>query len=269
MEKEIIDNLGTCLRSNVPVALVTIIENSGSSPGKTGAMMIVWGESESCGTVGGGNLEFRAMSEARKCLAAGVNREVRLNLDEKSELEASFGGIARMFIRVFNRGSRLIVVGGGHVGLELYNMALHQGFSVTVIDDRAEIADRERFPEAEVFFSEDMAKTMADYPITKDCYITIATRAHETDGQVLEAVIKSDAGYIGMIGSSQKIKEIFQLLLKQGVSREAINRVFAPMGLNIATVKPKEIALSIFSEILLVKNGGSAEHMRGVKNISY
>ncbi len=114
-----------------------------------------------------------------------------------------------------------------------------------------------------------MAKTMADYPITKDCYITIATRAHETDGQVLEAVIKSDAGYIGMIGSSQKIKEIFQLLLKQGVSREAINRVFAPMGLNIATVKPKEIALSIFSEILLVKNGGSAEHMRGVKNISY
>jgi xanthine dehydrogenase accessory factor len=64
-------------------------------------------------------------------------------------------------------------------------------------------------------------------------------------------------------------KEIFQYLLEQGVAREAINQVFAPMGLNIATVKPKEIALSILSEILLVKNGGSTEHMREVKNISY
>jgi len=258
-----------CLRSNIPAALVTIIENSGSSAGKTGAMMVVWGESESCGTVGGGNLEFRAVAEARKCLAAGINREVRFTFDEKSEAAISCGGTARLFIRIFNAGPRLIIVGGGHMGLELYQLGLYQGFSTTVIDDREAFADPDRFPQAEVLFSEDMAKTVADYPITKECYITIATRAHEIDGEVLEAAIGSKAGYVGMIGSSSKIKEIFQHLLKQGVSREAIDQVFAPMGLNIATVKPKEIALSILSEILLVKNGGSTEHMRGVKNIGY
>ena len=269
MEKEVIDSLAACLRSDIPAALVTITGTNGSSAGKTGDMMVVWSGSESRGTVGGGDLEFRAMSEAKKCLAAGVSREVSFALDEKSESEISCGGMTRMFIRVFNAGPRLIIVGGGHVGLELYHLGLHQGFSITVIDDRKEIADPDRFPEADILFSEDIAKTLAGYPITKEYCITIATRAHETDGQALEAVVGSDAGYVGMIGSSSKIKEVFKYLVEQGVSRAAIDRVYAPMGLNIATVKPKEIALSIFSEILLVKNSGSAEHMRAVKNISY
>ena len=269
MGREVIDNLRTCLFENIPVALVTVIENSGSSRGMTGAMMVIWGASESCGTVGGGNLEFWAVGEANKCLAAGLSREVSFVPDTEAERGTSCGGTTRLFIRVFHTGPRLIIVGGGHVGLELYHLALHQGFSVVVIDDREAIIDNGRFPEAERLLADDIGTALADYPITRECYITIATRAHATDEQALEAVIESDAGYIGMIGSSSKIKEIYQHLLARGVVREKLDAVYAPMGLNIATVKPKEIALSILSEIFLVKNGGSAKHMKTVKNIKY
>jgi len=267
--REVIDNLRTCLFENIPVALVTVIENSGSSRGMTGAMMVIWGASESCGTVGGGNLEFWAVGEANKCLAAGLSREVSFVPDTEAERGTSCGGTTRLFIRVFHTGPRLIIVGGGHVGLELYHLALLQGFSVVVIDDREDFIDHSRFPEAETLLADDFDKVLTDYLITKDCYITIATRTHETDEQALEAVIGSEAGYIGMIGSSRKIKEIYRHLLDRGVLREKLDAVYAPMGLNIAKVKPKEIALSIMGEILLVKNGGSTEHMRTVKNISY
>ena len=269
VEKEVIDNLGECLRANIPVALVTVIDNGGSSRGQRGAMMAIWGESESCGSVGGGNLEFWAVGEANKCLAAGLSREVSFVPDPEDERGTSCGGTTRLFIRVFHTGSRLIIVGGGHVGLELYHLALHQGFSVAVMDDREDIIENGRFPEAERLLADDFGRVLADYPITRECFITIATRAHATDEQALEAVIESDAGYIGMLGSSSKIKEIYQHLLARGVAREKLDAVYAPMGLNIATVKPKEIALSILSEIFLVKNGGSAEHMRTVKNIRY
>ncbi len=269
MEKEIIDNLGECLRANIPVALVTVIDYGGSSRGQIGDMMDVWGESESCGSVGGGSLEFWAMAEARKCLAAGLSREVSFIPDSEGEIVSSCGGTTRLFVRVFHMGPRLIIVGGGHVGLELYHLALLQGFSVVVIDDREDILDNDRFPEAETVLADDFGKVLTDYPITRDCYITIATRTHETDEQALEAVIGSEAGYIGMIGSSRKIKEIYHHLLERGVAREKLEAVYAPMGLNIATVKPKEIALSIMGEILLVKNNGSTEHMRTVKNIRY
>ncbi len=269
MEKEVIDNLGKCLRADIPVALVTVIDNGDSCRGQSGAMMVIWGESESYGSVGGGSLEFWAMAEARQCLAAGLSREVSFIPETEGELVSSCGGTTRLFIRVFYSGPRLIIVGSGHVGLELYHLALLQGFSVVVIDDREDFIDHSRFPEAETLLADDFDKVLTDYLITKDCYITIATRTHETDEQALEAVIGSEAGYIGMIGSSRKIKEIYRHLLDRGVLREKLDAVYAPMGLNIAKVKPKEIALSIMGEILLVKNGGSTEHMRTVKNISY
>jgi len=269
VETEVIDRLRKCLQSETPVALMTIIEHGNSSPGKIGAMMVVWGESESCGTVGGGNFEFWAIAEAKKCLAAGVSREVSFSPEIKDKAVMSCGGETRLFIRVFYGGPRLIIVGGGHVGLELYHIALNQGFKVTVIDDREEIVDHSRFPDADTLLAADIAEGLFAYPITDRCFITIATRTHETDERALSAAVRSDAAYIGVIGSSRKIKEIFQHLLEQGVSREKLDGVYAPMGLNIATRKPKEIALSIMAEIFLVKNSGSAEHMRSVKNINF
>ncbi len=177
----------------------------------------------------------------------------------------SCGGTVRAFIRVFKAAPQLIIVGAGHIGLELYKIGLLQGFQIVVFDERPELASPERFPRQSCLWSMMYRQHCKEYQIHADCYVTIATSSHDTDRLALEAVLASDAAYIGMIGSSNKIRKIFHYLLAQGISQKRIENVFAPMGLNIASIRPEEIALAVMSEILLVKNNGSPEHMRAVK----
>lgn len=268
MEGKVVETLAECLSAGKPVALVTVVANTGSSPGKAGAMMTVQADKTSTGTVGGGSLEHQAALEAVDCLITGKSKEVRYALDLDGDLGMNCGGELRLFIKVFLPEPRLVVVGAGHIGFELYQLGLHQGFRVVVIDDRAEILTKEKFPEAERIVNENLARALGKYTLDSHCFVTIATRSHEADRLVLEAVVKtSEVPYVGMIGSRKKIKNTYRYLLEQGISRERVADIYAPMGLDIASVKPKEIAMSIMSEILLVKNSGSLQHMRTVKEI--
>ncbi len=269
MDNKIVALLNQCTEHNEPVALVTVIANTGSSPGKAGAMMTVRNDRSICGTIGGGNLEYQAIDAAISCLASDENKEIRYTLNPGGDLGMTCGGELRIFIRVFTPQPHLIIVGGGHIGLELYQLALHQGFQITVIDERDEILSSRRFPAANRIVTDNIATTLKEMPISKSSYITIASKSHATDREALEAVVNTDAAYIGMIGSRNKIRITLKHLLESGVSRENVEAVYAPMGLNIASILPKEIAVSIISEILLVKNGGSPQHMRAVKNINF
>lgn len=268
MDVKVVERLAECLGTSEPVALVTVIANTGSSPGKAGAMMTVQADKRIIGTVGGGNLEHQAALEAVSCLVTGKSKEVSYTLEAGSDLGMNCGGELRIFIKVFLPEARLVVVGAGHIGSELYQLGVHQGFRVVVIDDRADMLTQEKFPKAERIVKEDLGGALTEYNLDKHCFVAIATRSHEADRLVLEAVVKSsDVSYMGMIGSRKKIINTYKYLLGQGVSREKVAAIYAPMGLNIASVKPKEIALSIMSEILLVKNNGSLEHMRTVKSV--
>lgn len=268
MENIVVQTLANKVAEGEAVALISVISNSGSSPAKCGAVMLVNADGPICGTVGGGNLEHMAIAEAGQCLAVGESRSVEYTLSEESELKMSCGGTVCLFIKVFSAQPRLIIVGGGHVGFELYTLGLLQGYRVEIIDDRESVATKERFPEAAKIICGDPAEILTEYKIDAACYLAIATHSHTLDRLALAAVADSNAGYIGMIGSSQKIKKTLSYLTDQGVSRETISRLYTPMGLNVATIAPKEIAVSILAEILLVKNNGSPEHMRTVKGIS-
>ena len=266
-EVKVINALSECLRTDKPVALVSVIAATGSAPGKPGALMVVQGNGRTIGTVGGGNLEYKMTIEAVQCIGLGKSKEVSYDLQSNTELGMSCGGSVRAFIKVFKAAPQLIIIGAGHIGLELYRIGHLQGFQTIVLDERPELASKERFPEAKLIVTDDLPARLKKYEFHLDCYVTIATSSHETDRLALEAVIASNAAYIGMIGSSNKIRKIFEYLLARGVSRQRIENVFAPMGLNIASIQPGEIALSIIGEILLVKNHGSPEHMRTVKKI--
>jgi xanthine dehydrogenase accessory factor len=267
MEKKLIFELARCLENNEHAALVTVTDSNGSSPAKTGAMMLVRGDGSTVGTVGGGSLEHTTIEESLDCLKKVTNRELNYTLSQDSVLAMSCGGEVRLFVKVFQPDINLLVVGGGHIGFELYVLAKLQGFHVVVFDDRKDFVTKERFPEAELVISDDIPAALEKYALSENCYIAIATSTHETDKLCLAAVANSPAPYIGMIGSTRKIKGTLQYLQEVGVTKEKIDKLFTPMGLNIATIKPKEIAVSILSEILLVKNSGSAEHMRKVKRI--
>lgn len=269
MEQKIVEILAKKVVAGESVALVSVISNSGSSPAKCGAIMLVDTLGAVCGTVGGGSLELKAIARAQECIQRGQSGDLDYTLTEGGGLGMACGGKVHLFIKVFSARPRLIIVGGGHVGIELYKLGLLQDYKIEVFDDRESVATEERFPKAARVVCGDPVAELTGYPLDSTCFVTIATHSHELDMLVLAAVAESGAGYVGMIGSSRKVKKTLELLMERGIRRETIEKLYTPMGLNVATIQPKEIAVSIMSEILLVKNNGSPEHMKALKNITF
>ncbi|GAI66304.1 unnamed protein product, partial [marine sediment metagenome] len=130
-------------------------------------------------------------------------------------------------------------------------------FKIVVIDDRPEYANAQRFPEAELTLAEDFAKAFQKLKVHKSSYIVIVTHGHKSDENVLEGALATEAKYIGMIGSKTKNQTIFSHLLSKGISQKRLDRVHAPIGLNIYALTPEEIAISILAEIIKVRRAPS------------
>ena len=159
--------------------------------------------------------------------------------------------MADVYIDVVASNPTLVVVGAGHVAMPVAEIGHLCGFRVVVLDDRPEMASEERFPHAAERIAGDIAKTLHTLTITPNTYIVIITRGHAYDEAALRAVINSPAAYVGMIGSRRKVRTTFDRLLADGIPEKQIQRVHAPIGLNIGAQTPAEIAVSILAEIVM------------------
>lgn len=264
MEHIILERLAAEVKANRKAALVTLIEEQGSSPGKQGNMMAVLEDGSTIGTIGGGTLENRAYEEAKACMEEGINKTLHYKLNDSGDLHMKCGGTASVFIRAFVPKSRLLIAGGGHIALELSRLAKIAGFHVVIFEDREEYAGRDRFPECEVILG-DIGESLRNYPIASDCHVVIVTRGHECDGAALRAVLGSSAAYVGMIGSKNKVRFMMDKLVSEGIDPKELDRVYAPIGLKLGGNTPSEIAVSILAEIMLVKNNGELKHMKDAR----
>jgi xanthine dehydrogenase accessory factor len=163
---------------------------------------------------------------------------------------------------------RLVIAGGGHIGLALARVMLPLGFKVSVVDDRLEFANAERFPPPVEPVIGDMAETLRGWPIDANTYVTIVTRGHMYDEHALAAVLNSSAKYVGMIGSRRKIDVVFGKLREKGATQEQLQRVHAPIGLPIRGVTPEEIAISIAAELISVRRADHRSTLEGPFPIS-
>ena len=145
------------------------------------------------------------------------------------------------------------IFGGGHVSEQLAPLAKKVHFKVVVIDDREMFANRERFPEADEVIVSEFEKCFDKLNIDVSSYIVIVTRGHLYDGFVLEQAVKSKARYIGMIGSKKKIRTLYQNLMQKGMTKETLDQVYAPIGIDINSETPEEIAVSIVAELIKVR----------------
>ena len=143
---------------------------------------------------------------------------------------------------------RIVVAGGGHVSLAIYRQAQLLDFDVIILEDRPHFAGKERFPGATVIEA-DMAASIASMTFGWHSFLVIATRGHKMDGDCVLAAVRTDAKFIGLLGSRRKKAMIDQMLRDQGVSEERIGAVRSPVGLNLGGRTPAEIALSVLAEI--------------------
>jgi xanthine dehydrogenase accessory factor len=231
------------------VALVTVVKASGDFAPALGSHALVWLDREPQGRLNLGSLEAQALADSVQVLAQ--RRPILLTYED---------GLVEIFVEVQRRPPTLVIVGAGHIAQPLARLGKLVDFDVTVIDDRPQFANIERFPQADQVIAAPFRPTLADWPIDSDTFIVLVTRGHSHDVDCLLEVLDSPARYIGMIGSKRRVRAVFELLQQeQGVPSEKLSRVYAPIGLDIGAESPAEIAVSIISEIINVYRGGRAQ----------
>jgi xanthine dehydrogenase accessory factor len=151
----------------------------------------------------------------------------------------------------------LIIFGGGHVSKSISRAAAMIGFRVTIVDDRKEYANQERFPEASQTLAVEFYDAFDHLTIKPSTYIVIVTRGHRSDEEILERALKTPAKYIGMIGSKRKVLTTYEHLVERGIPVDVLKRVHAPMGVEIGAVTTEEIGISVVAQLIHVRRGSS------------
>jgi len=340
---EIYKKAAQVLEKGGNIALITVISTTGSTPGKVGYKMLVWGKSgDTLGTIGGGLVEAEVVDKAVNMLPTPENRVIKIDFAGSEDNERGIcGGSIEFLIETFDekslplfkelstavdRGNKgllasvispnrlpnkiflqnaeklnslpnidltpeimesvkqqisqeqpakktlengveafiepicerpmVFIFGGGHLACHISQYAKSLNFRVTVCDDRAEFANKKRFPDADNTICDSFETVFDRVEINESSYIVIVTKGHKSDEVVLEKAVKTDAKYIGMIGSKRKTLTILKKLKERGIPEKTLARVYSPIGISIGAVTPQEIALSIVCELVKIRRLG-------------
>jgi xanthine dehydrogenase accessory factor len=273
MNEEVLPAAAAALERGEPAALVTIVRSAGSTPQRTGAKMLVFADGRTVGTIGGGCYENDALGKAREAIASGKPSLVKYDLNDDFVQESGLicGGQMEVYIDPIAPAPALYVIGAGHVGWNLARMASDVGFRIHVLDDREKFANAERFPFAETIEVDDIGAWLHQADLPPSAYVVVVTRGHTHDFEAIRALAARDLRYLGLIGSRAKVARIFDALEAEGMPLECLQRVHAPIGLDIGAITPAEIAVSILAELIAIRHGSdvtavSMQWQRGRKS---
>ncbi|HTX73264.1 MAG TPA: XdhC family protein [Rectinemataceae bacterium] len=322
-------------------AMVVVVDVQGSVPRHVGSKMAIFPDLTTRGTVGGGQLEARAIEEARRCISTASSAAIKVELTGAEALGATpvCGGVAelwieynadpapfglalheldagRMVVLVSERrggqprccfaldrtGSplvsvdagavraaaapavaaairdgratfdaaaglfydpvlppeRLLILGGGHVGLAVAQFAVNLDFRVSIADEREEFAASGRFPAGVETLHGNYVETIESYPFGPSTYALVVTPGHLKDLECVRAALGREYRYLGLIGSKRKVRMIMEQLITEGLDASRVEALYSPVGLDIGAETPEEIAVSILAEMIAVRRGSSA-----------
>jgi xanthine dehydrogenase accessory factor len=259
IEMDLFEEIVKMRRAGQRGALATIVHTNGSIPSYESSRMLVREDGSLLGTIGGGCVEAEVWAAAKEVMQKEAPRKMVFNLNNEATYDNGLicGGTVEVFVEPILPQPTLYLFGGGHVSMAVAKAASAVGFAVGVIDDREAFANRERFPMADHVFTtyEDAFEKLAP---DSSSYLVIVTRGHKEDMRVLAWAVRTEARYIGMIGSKRKVISVYKALEKEGYRAEELERVYAPMGLEIGALSPEEIAISIVAELIAIRR--NADH---------
>jgi xanthine dehydrogenase accessory factor len=240
-------------------ALATVAKVIGSAPREVGTKMVIFEDGRVVGTIGGGKFESLVIEEARKAMTNGKPILKTYPLHEASDKSfgAICGGEVTVFIEPQARPPLFCLIGAGHCAQALAKFASQCGFAVTVLDDRADLLGSPHFDSSIRCLSDPSAEVFVrSHKWSERDAVVLVSRNYHLDREALAAALeKGCMGYLGMIGSKKKVLTVFDELSKRGVSRKALARVRAPIGINIGADSPAEIAVSVLAEVIMVLRG--------------
>lgn len=245
-------------------ALATIIQTRGSIPRHAGSKMLIYEDGKIVGTVGGGAMEGLVIQAALNALKDGQTRIETYTLNNLEDGDPGIcGGTATIFIEPLMAAPQLLVIGGGHVGKALAELGKWAGFKVILCDDRPEFCNETYVAGLDAYIVCKPQEVAERISIHNQTYIAAVTRGLPIDLGLFPPLISTAAAYIGLIGSRRRWAITRKALQEQYQFTDTqLARIHAPIGLNIGAETPKEIALSILAEIIMIRRGGDGQSLK-------
>ena len=258
---DIYEEVARLRRLGQKCALATIVQVNGSIPSYESAKLLVREDGSMLGTIGGGCVEAEVWNVAREVMESERPRHMNFNLGQDAAYDNGLicGGQLNVFIEPVVPQPKAYIFGAGHISKSLSKVASLAGFSTAIVDNRDTFANRDRFPEADEIFAEEYEDVFPKLPIRDTSYLIIVTRGHRDDMRVLRWAVSTPAKYISMIGSKRKVIGVVKELEKEGIPRDAFERIFAPMGFDIGAITPEEIAISVVAEMVAVRRAPESD----------
>ncbi len=253
--------LADAAERNRPAALLTVVD-PGSGAAAVGARTVVDPAERDPAALKPVGLESFALEQVCERAAdshAGLLEVLETGLHHTTRIQPT--GAPRIFVDPISGAQRLIIVGAGHIAQPLATLGSMLGFHVTVIDDRHQFANRERFPSANEIIVKPFRAAIESLKLDKHCYLISVTRGHAYDEEAVEAALRQPCGFVGMIGSRRRVKTTLDRLVEAGIPRERTEDVHAPLGLDIGAETPGEIAVAIIAEIIRERRTGVRDAM--------
>lgn len=236
------------------VVLATVVETRRSVPRRAGAKMLVFADGSQVGTVGGGEMEARVIAAAVDALSDGRTRLLDYQLVEPATGDPGVcGGEVQIYLEPHMPAPTIFVVGCGHVGRAVADLAHWLGYRVVATDDREELATGEQMPNADAVVCGPIADALATEPVTADTHVVVVTRNVGLDLENLPHLLATPARSIGVMGSERRWDTTRKGLIEAGVEPQALERVQAPIGIELHAETPEEIAVSILAEIVQLR----------------
>ncbi|MCB0993412.1 MAG: XdhC family protein [Acidimicrobiales bacterium] len=259
MSREIYAELLAAMQARRPVVLATVTDSRRSVPRRPGSKMLVYSDGTTSGTIGGGEMEARVRAEAADALAEGRPRRISYGLIDPSAGDPGVcGGEVELYLEPHMPQSTVYVIGLGHVGKAVIELASWLGHRVVGWDDRAEIADGiDDSADGVDIVSGDLADAVARFPIDEQTRVVMVTRHTGIDVDLLPVLLASPAPYIGLMGSRRRWANTRGKLEAAGLSADQLDRVVSPIGVEIAAETPAEIAVSILAQVIGDERGNA------------
>ena len=260
--KVVYEALNDTQKSGESVSLATIISTQGSIPRHAGSKMLVRADGSIVGTVGGGTMEQLVIKEALAALSDGKTRFETYSLNSSDGAPGVCGGTAQIFIEPIGVIPTLLVIGVGHVGKAVAELGKWMGFRVIACDDRAELCNENELPGLDEYVICKPDEVTEQIDVNSQTYIAAMTRGVDVDVELVPSLLESEAPYIGIIGSRRRWQVTSEKLKEHNPTDEQLARINSPVGLEIQAETPKEIALSIMAEIIMLRRGGTGKPMK-------
>jgi xanthine dehydrogenase accessory factor len=261
--RDVVSALLDLLNNRQRGALATVVRASGSTPQQVGAKLLLRADGSSLGTVGGGAIERVVVEALERALSSG-EPELLLR-DLAHDLGMCCGGRMEVFVEPILPTPRLWLLGAGHVAQPTAALALTVGFEVLVVDEREELNTAQRFPGCQLLL-DDASDALHKAQLGDRDWVVIVTHDHQLDERALEAASAKAPRYVGLVGSRRKVFRLVERVSSKRAGAIPLDRLYAPVGLDIGAITPAEIAVSIVAELIALRHGHPATHLRALSD---